>query len=73
MFSNPGQLPPIEANSLLKDICKEDNLPGFTLYNQFNDVIILTKNNRLNHTDSDAVIFNEFLDRLRDSKNTEQD
>ena len=55
------------------DICKEDNLPGFTLYNQFEDVMILTENNRLDQSNSDAIIFDELLDSLRNGKNTEQD
>ena len=62
---------PIGANSLWVDIYKEDDLLGFTLYNQFEDVIILTENNRLDQSDPDAIIFDEFLDRLRDGKNTE--
>ena len=48
-------------------MCKEDDLSGHALCNQFNNLIILTENNRLNHTDPDAVIFDKFLDRLRDS------
>jgi len=40
-------LPPVGANSLWVDICKKDDLPRFTLYNQFEDIMILTENNRL--------------------------
>ena len=36
-------------------------------------VVILEENNRLNKSDSDAVLFEEFLSRLRDGENTKSD
>ena len=71
--SKKRQLPPVGANSLWVDICKELDLQGFKLYTQFKDVMILTKNNCLDKSDPDSVLFDEFLDRLRDRKNTDDD
>ena len=52
---------------------KEDNLPRNTLFNEFNDIIILVENNRVNCIHLYTVIFNTFLDRLRDSMSSEED
>ena len=47
IFRNLGQLSPVGANSLWVNTCKEDNLLEFASCNQFNDVMILVENNRL--------------------------
>ena len=73
MFGDPGQLPPVGSNSLWIDICKDEDLYGFGLYKQFTDVVILEENNRLDKNDPDAVLFEQFLSRLRDGENTDED
>jgi len=40
---------------------------------KFDNIIILEENNRLDISDSDAVKFNEFLNRLHDGNNDELD
>ena len=35
MFGDPAQLLPVAANSLQVDICKDNDLLGFSLYHQF--------------------------------------
>ena len=74
LIGDPGQLPPVGQNSLWIDICKEpEDIYGYALYNQFDDVIILEENNRLDRSDPDAVLFDEFLNRLRNRENTTED
>ena len=73
VFDDPGKLPPASMSTMWIDICQEDDLLGFNLRKQFNDVIKLTENKRLDPQDEDALIFDEFLDRLRDGKNTDND
>ena len=73
MFGDSGQLPTIRSNSLWIDICKDDDLYGFGLYQQFIDVIILEENNRLDLNDPDAVLFEQFLSRLHNGENTDDD
>ena len=74
MFGDPGQLPPVKGNSLWFSKSKKlEDIFGYCLYQQFIDVVILEENNRLNKSDSDAVLFEEFLSRLRDGENTKSD
>ena len=73
LIGDPGQLPPVGSNSLWIDISTNDDLLGHLLYLQFDDVIILEENNRLDLNDEDAVLFNNFLNRLRNGSNTEED
>ena len=59
---------------LWNEVAKNDeDLAGFSLYRMFDVVTELTKNNRLDHIDPDAVIFNSFLQRLRNGENTRED
>jgi len=64
MFSDPSQLPPVDGNSLWIDICKEEDLCGYSLYQLFSDVICLEENNRLDKNDPNVLLFQEFLTRL---------
>jgi hypothetical protein len=73
LFGDPGQLPPVGSNSLWINISTNEDLLGYLLYSQFDDVIILEENNRLDKNDDDAVLFDNFLNRLRDGINTEDD
>ena len=45
----------------------------YLLYLQFDNVIILEENNRLDCNDKDAVAFDNFLNRLRNRNNIEDD
>ena len=71
MFGDPGQLPPVNMSTMWIDICHEDDLLGFDLRKQFNGVMKLTENKRLDPQDEDALIFDVFLDRSRDGKNAD--
>ena len=73
IFSDPGQLLLVGGNSLWIDICKEEDLYGYNLYQLFPDVIYLEENNRLDKNDPDTLLFQEFLIRLRNRENTEDD
>ena len=57
MFGDPGQLPPVGGNSLWIDICKEEDLYGYNLYQLFSDVICLEENNWLDKNDPDTLLF----------------
>ena len=48
-------------------------MAGCALYKDFTVAIKLTENKRLDATDPDSVIFDQYLDRLRDGDNTEED
>ena len=61
LIGDLGQLPLVGSNSLWIDISTNDDLLGYLLYLQFDDVIILEKNNRLDRNDEDAVAFDNFL------------
>ena len=69
IFGDPGQLPPVKSNSLWIDICKDDDLYRFRLYQQFIDVVILEENNRLDQNDPDTVLFEKFLSKLHNDEN----
>ena len=73
IMSDPGQLPPVGSNSLWIDISKNKNLLGYLLYLQFDDVIILEENNRLDISNSNTVKSDEFLNRLHNGNNDESD
>jgi len=45
IFGDPGQLLPVRGNSLWIDICKEEDLYDYNLYQLFSDVICLEENN----------------------------
>ena len=72
-FGDPGQLPPASANSLWIDIFQGDDLRGLSLCKEFKVVIKLIENKRMYPIDPNAVIFDQFLDKLRDSESTEDD
>ena len=46
---------PVGANNLQVDTFKKDDLPGFTLHNQFKDAMIHAENNRLDQSNPDAA------------------
>lgn len=73
LVGDPAQLPPVGGNSLWVDISSGVDLVGYSLFTHFDDIIVLEENNRLDMNDPDAVIFDDFLMRLRDGKNTEDD
>ena len=73
MVGNPAQMPPVMANSILTDVRTGDDLTGWNLCAEFITIIKLTENKRLDATDPDAVAFDNFLDKLRDSENMEED
>ena len=73
LMGGPGQLPPVGLNSLQINISRNEDLFGYLLYSQFDDVVILEENNRLDRNDDDAILFNNFLNRLRDGNNMEED
>ena len=52
---------------------RDKDLLGHVLCLQFNDVVILEENNRLDINDSDMVEFDGFLNRLLDGNNDESD
>ena len=73
LMGDPSQLPLVGFNSLLINISTNEDLFGYLLYSQFDDVVILEENNRLDRNDDDAILFNNFLNRLQDENNTEED
>eukprot|EP00957_Ditylum_brightwellii_P161058 12262063-Ditylum_brightwellii.AAC.1 len=56
-----------------KEIYYLDTSRGFNVYRLFISVVELVGNNRLGRSDPDAVLFYDFLWRLRDRKNTDED
>ena len=73
LIGDPGQLPLVGSNSLWIDISINNDLLRYLLYLQFDNIIILEENNRLDHNNEDTVAFDNFLNRLRNGNNTEDD
>eukprot|EP00957_Ditylum_brightwellii_P141592 10786664-Ditylum_brightwellii.AAC.1 len=68
------QLPSVKGQTLWnQNSSKADNSRGFNVYRLFSLVVKLVGNNRLDRSDPDEVLFYDFLQRLRDEKNTEDD
>ena len=66
-----AQLSPLQSDSLWVEgvpSTKQEDKDGNTIYGQFNDVVVLKENNRLNATDPESMDFNETLERVRDRK-----
>ena len=74
LVGDPAQLPPVQGDPLWAENPKGDhNMIGYGLFQLFDTVVELVENNRLDRTDPRAVEFYEFLQRLRDGKNTHED
>ena len=61
------------VNSLWIGTCHGDDSWVLSSCQEFAVVIKLTENKRIDPTDPKTVIFDQFLDRLRDGENTEED
>ena len=75
LVGDPAQLPPVKGNCLWRketSLTSENGL-GYNLYQMFDTVIILKENNRLDYSDSEAVEFEDFLNRLRNGENAKAD
>ena len=71
LVGDPAQLPPVLANPLwTKRTTGASNTNGYALYNLFENVVKLTANQRIISGQDE---FKEFLLRLRDGSNTEDD
>ena len=73
MFGDPVKLPPVMANRMWIDARTGGDLAGWHLHAEFTTVMKLTENKRLDVTNPDAVVFDHFLDNLRDGENKEED
>ena len=74
LVGDPAQLPPVKGQTLWnQNSSNADDSRGFNVYRMFTSVVELVENNRLDRSDPDAVLFYDFLQRLRDGKNTEED
>ena len=72
-FGDPEQLPPMMANSVREGACTGDGLAGQSLHVELTTVGKWTENNRLDANNPDAVMFDNFLDKLRCGENMEED
>lgn len=43
------------------------------MHTQFEDIIILIENNGVASLNPDSIVFNKFLDQLKDEKNMDKD
>jgi len=71
----PVQLPAVKGNCLWHDKPK-NAYPyqfGKYLYKMFSAALKLTENKRIDFTDPGEVMYEQFLNRLRDGKNTIDD
>lgn len=74
LIGDTGQLPTVLGRVMWEQNPKTDNdIYGLNLYEQFQTVITLTENVRIQHDDEEAVFYDQFLIRLRDGKCTEDD
>eukprot|EP00957_Ditylum_brightwellii_P118601 9045885-Ditylum_brightwellii.AAC.1 len=74
LVGDPAQLPPFKGQTLWNQNSSNANdSRGFNVYRLFTSVIELVENSRLDRSDPDTVLFYDFLQRLRDGKNTEED
>ena len=75
LCGDPAQLPAVTGNCLWFPTPRNgsDDQRGFLLYQLFDTVTILRKNERIDGTDPDANTFESFLKRLRNGENTHED
>ena len=74
LSGDPGQLPPVAADPLWdKGNDKGIKSYGYQQYMNFESVIGLTENRRINKDDPTSAYFEEFLLTLRDAEVTEED
>eukprot|EP00957_Ditylum_brightwellii_P058534 4438332-Ditylum_brightwellii.AAC.1 len=74
LVGDPAHLPPVQDQTLWNHTSsKTDDSRGFNVYRLFISAVELVDNNRLGRSDPDAVLFYDYLQRLRDVKNTEED
>eukprot|EP00957_Ditylum_brightwellii_P121345 9253879-Ditylum_brightwellii.AAC.1 len=70
----PDQPPLIQGQTLWNhNSSNADDSRGFNVYKLFTSAVVLVENNRLDKSDPDAVLFYDFLQRLRDGRSTEED
>eukprot|EP00957_Ditylum_brightwellii_P005341 407477-Ditylum_brightwellii.AAC.1 len=73
LVGDPAQLPPVQGQTLWNHHSSNtDDSRGFDVYRLFSSVVELVENNRLDRSDPHAVLFYDFLQRLRDGTNTEE-
>jgi PIF1-like helicase len=77
LVGDSAQLPPVLGTCLWSQVrsrATTDSIAGMQLYfNEFTTVIQLKDNNTLDRSDSDALVFDVFLNRLADGECTIQD
>ena len=66
-------LPPERANIPQTVMCQVYDLTSSSLCKEITVVVKLTENKRLDSTNQNAVIFDQFLDRLRDGESVKED
>ena len=74
MICDTGQLPAVRGRVMWERNPKHPfDIAGFNLYKQFQTVITLKENVRIDNNDTEAAYYDEFLIRLRDGKCTVED
>eukprot|EP00957_Ditylum_brightwellii_P063297 4803932-Ditylum_brightwellii.AAC.1 len=69
LVGNPAQLPLVQDQILWShNSSNVDDSRGFNVYRLFNSVVELVDTNRLGRSDPDAVLFYDFIQRLRNRK-----
>ena len=58
--------------SYTQKITSKDNIQDTFIYQNFDDVFLLTENNRLDEKDPDSVLFNMILNNIRDREIIEE-
>ena len=74
LCGDPAQLPAVKANCLWFDKPKNgsNDYRGRWKYKEFDTVVELTENNRIDRSDPEAQHFATFLNALRDGENTRE-
>ena len=73
LVRDTAQLPLVKGKCLQDIKSDKNDRAGYFLYLQFETVTILSKNERLDANDNDAIALNNFLLRLRDGNCTTED
>eukprot|EP00957_Ditylum_brightwellii_P210475 15365016-Ditylum_brightwellii.AAC.1 len=74
LVGDSAQLPPVGGQCLwTKNSRGQQDMNGFNLYHFFETAIELNENHHLDKEDSEAVKFYDFLQRLCNGENTEED